>query len=265
MRKRKKRFPVVAFAGLGLVVFGCSLASAHPPRIELGQANIAPGVLHWFGTDHLGRDLFALIWSGGRVSLAIGFLGALVSGIVGIVVGTTCAFSSSKVDALLCKGMEIVLSVPSLLLVVLIQSLGGEGSVWSLALVIGLTSWIPLALVVRAEVQTLRREPFVQAAWAMGAGPFYLLRKHLFPNFFPSIAYMLVMSVRDAIVFESTLSFMGLGIGFERVSWGSLLSMADQAFLAGTWWMIVVPGVFLVLVMTCLSDLGEFMRRRWNV
>ena len=76
---------------------------------------------------------------------------------------------------------------------------------------------------------------------------------------------MLVMSVRDAIVFESTLSFMGLGIGFERVSWGSLLSMADQAFLAGTWWMIVVPGVFLVLVMTCLSDLGEFMRRRWNV
>lgn len=221
--------------------------------------------MHWFGTDHLGRDLFALIWSGGRVSLAIGFLGALVSGIVGIVVGTTCAFSSSKVDALLCKGMEIVLSVPSLLLVVLIQSLGGEGSVWSLALVIGLTSWIPLALVVRAEVQTLRREPFVQAAWAMGAGPFYLLRKHLFPNFFPSIAYMLVMSVRDAIVFESTLSFMGLGIGFERVSWGSLLSMADQAFLAGTWWMIVVPGVFLVLVMTCLSDLGEFMRRRWNV
>ena len=265
MRKRKKRFPVVAFAGLGLVVLVVRWRRRNPrawswdrrisPRVSC--TGLVPTI--WAGT------LFAMIWSGGRVSLAIGFLGALVSGIVGIVVGTTCAFSSSKVDALLCKGMEIVLSVPSLLLVVLIQSLGGEGSVWSLALVIGLTSWIPLALVVRAEVQTLRREPFVQAAWAMGAGPFYLLRKHLFPNFFPSIAYMLVMSVRDAIVFEPTLSFMGLGIGFERVSWGSLLSMADQAFLAGTWWMIVVPGVFLVLVMTCLSDLGEFMRRRWNV
>ena len=129
------------------------------------------------------------------------------------------------------RATEILLSVPNLLLIVLLQAILGAASVWSLSLVIGLTSWTGIAKVVRTEVRRLRSSEFVLAARCMGGGFFHLLREHLAPNFLPAILFMVVMNVRGAILAESTLSFLGLGLPLEIVSLGSMLSLAQQATL----------------------------------
>ena len=156
---------------------------------------------------------------------------------------------------------EIFLSIPSLLLIVLLQAVWGKAGVISLSLVIGATSWTGVAKVVRTEVRQLRSCGYVVAARCMGAGFFRILRRHLLPNFLSSILFMVVMNVRSAIAAESTLSFLGLGLPLEVISWGSMLSLSEKALLSGAWWVILPPGIVLVVTMVCLTDIGNYLRR----
>lgn len=266
---KKKRtvsvpFPWLSVAVLGLVVLGCvfhkQLMRIDPSYIDLYHAYSPPGRVYWFGTDSMGRDLFSMIWQGGLISLAIGVSSALISGAAGILLGVLAGLAPKRLDGLLLKFMEVFLSIPTLLLVVLVQSLFSSASVLSLCLVIGLTSWPSLALMVRMQVRQLRLELFYKSACAMGADGWHLFRYHLLPHLAPSAIYMTIMEVRRAIIYESTLSFMGLGIPIEVLSWGSMLSMADQAFLSNAWWIMIVPGLFLVGIMVCLTQIGEYIR-----
>ena len=159
---------------------------------------------------------------------------------------------------------EIFLSIPSLLLIVLLQAVLGKAGVVSLSVVIGVTGWTGMAKVVRAEVRRLRESEYVLAARCMGAGFFHVLRRHLAPNFFSSIMFMAVMSIRSAIAAESTLSFMGLGLPLEVVSWGSMLSLAEKALLSGAWWIILIPGAFLVVTLLCVTSIGSWLRGEGN-
>ena len=154
---------------------------------------------------------------------------------------------------------EILLSVPNLLLVVLLQAILGTANVLTLSLVIGLTSWASIAKVVRTEVRRLRSSEYVLASRCMGGGFFHVLRQHLAPNFFSSISF--VMNIRSAITAESTLSFLGIGLPIEVVSWGSMLSLSEKALLTDAWWIIVIPGVFLVATLLCITELANVMRR----
>lgn len=129
---------------------------------------------------------------------------------------------------------------------------------------VGLTSWTSIAKVVRTEVRQLRSSEYVVAARVMGGGFFYILTRHLAPNFFSAILFMVVMNVRSAIVAESTLSFMGIGLPLEIISWGSMLSLAEKAMLTGAWWMLVIPGVFLVATLLCITSLGDALRGSIN-
>ena len=156
------------------------------------------------------------------------------------------------------------MSVPTLLLVVLIQAILGKATVWSISLVIGLTSWTSIAKVVRTEVRQLRGSEYILAAKCMGGSFFYILRRHLAPNFLSSIMFMVVMNVRSAMIAESTLSFMGIGLPLEVISWGSMLSLAEKALLTNAWWIIVIPGVFLVVTLLCMTNIGHDLRRRAN-
>ena len=148
-----------------------------------------------------------------------------------------------------------------LLLVVLLQAILGTANVLTLSLVIGLTSWASIAKVVRTEVRRLRSSEYVLASRCMGAGFFHVLRQHLAPNFFSSISFMVVMNIRSAITAESTLSFLGIGLPIEVVSWGSMLSLSEKALLTDAWWIIVIPGVFLVATLLCITELANTMRR----
>ena len=155
---------------------------------------------------------------------------------------------------------EIFLSIPSLLLIVFLQAILGRASVWSLSLVIGITGWTGIAKVVRSEVRQLRNSEYVLASRCMGGGFFHILRKHLAPNFFSSIMFMVVMNVRSAIAAESTLSFMGIWLPLEVISWGGMLSLSEKALLSGAWWIILIPGVFLVVTLLCVTNIGSWLR-----
>ena len=195
------------------------------------------------------------------LSLLIGFLSAGISPALAALFGTVSGLAPRRLDELLMRLTEIFLSIPSLLLIVLLQAVLGKAGVVSLSVVIGVTGWTGMAKVVRAEVRRLRESEYVLAAKCMGAGFFHVLRRHLAPNFFSSIMFMSVMSIRSAIAAESTLSFMGIGLPVEVVTWGSMLSLSEKALLSGAWWIILIPGFFLVATLCCITNIGDYVRR----
>ncbi len=271
-RRRTPRWhegkPVASMAVLAVILAGCLLCDLFIPRdpayMDLYNASRAPCREFWFGTDAMGRDIFSMIWYGGRISLFIGFFAAAVSTLIAIVVGAASGLAPKWLDELLMRLTEIFLSIPSLLLIVLIQAVLGSASVFSISLVIGLTSWTSIAKVVRAEVRQLRSSEYVVAARCMGADFPRILRRHLAPNFLSSIMFMAVMNIRGAISAESTLSFMGIGLPLEVISWGSMLSLSENALSSGAWWIILIPGVFLVVTLLCVTNIGSYLRRQSN-
>ena len=270
--KSKKKWyqgkQVVSAAILILIVLGCLCAelimTKDPAYMDLLNYNKAPDREFLFGTDTMGRDIFSMIWYGGRISLAIGFLATAISTTIAIVFGAVSGYAPRWLDEILMRLTEIFLSVPELLIIILLQAVIGKATIWSLAFVIGITSWTSIAKIVRTEVIRLKNSEYVLAARSMGGSFFYILIRHLTPNFISSIMFMVVMNVRGAIVAESTLSFMGIGLPLEVISWGSMLSLADQALLNGAWWIILIPGAFLVATLMCVTNLGNYLRIRNN-
>lgn len=265
-RHRLDGFPWVSLAVLAVIVLGClacDLLMTHDPTyLDLAHCSEAPNGTFFFGTDALGRDLFSGIWYGGRISLTIGVLATLLSTAVATVYGTVSGLAPQWLDTLLMRLTELFLSVPNLLLIVFLQAILGQANAVSISVTIGLTSWASIAKIVRTEVRQLRHSEYVLAARAMGGGFFHVLVRHLFPNFFSAILFMVVMNLRGAIVAESTLSFLGLGLPLEAVSWGSMLSLSEKALLSGAWWVILIPGAFLIAVLLCVTNLGNYLRRQ---
>lgn len=260
--------PLLPILVLTVIVLGCICADwimpKDPSYMDLLNCSVHPGKEFLFGTDTMGRDIFSMIWSGGRISLTIGVLASLIAAAIAILYGAVSGCAPAWLDELLMRLSEIFLSVPNLLLVILLQAAFGKAGILSLSVVIGVTSWAGMAKVVRTEVRQIRNSEYVIAARAMGGGFFYILRRHLTPNFIASILFMAVMNVRSAITAESTLSYMGIGLPLEMISWGSMLSLAEKAMSGGAWWIIVIPGAFLVGTLLCITDIGEAMRRQTN-
>lgn len=257
--------PLLPVLVLAAIVLGCVFADwimpKDPAYMDLFNCSVHPGKEFLFGTDTMGRDIFSMIWSGGRISLTIGVLASLIAAAIAILYGAVSGCAPAWLDELLMRLSEIFLSVPNLLLVILLQAAFRKAGILSLSVVIGVTSWAGMAKVVRTEVRQIRNSEYVIAARAMGGGFFYILRRHLTPNFISSILFMAVMNIRSAISAESTLSYMGIGLPLEMISWGSMLSLAEKAMSGGAWWIIVIPGVFLVVTLLCITDIGEALRR----
>lgn len=261
-------FPWLSVFILAAILLGCVFASLitakDPSYIDLAQYNHPPDMEYLFGTDTMGRDIFSCIWYGGRISVFIGITATVLSTFIAVTYGTMSALAPDWLDTLLMRLTEILLSIPNLLLVILLLACLGKPNAFSIALVIGLTSWPPIAKVVRTEVKQIAGSDFLVAARIMGGGFFYILRKHLMPNFIASIMFMVVMNVRSAIVYESTLSFMGLGLPLSVISWGSMLSLSEKALMTDAWWIILIPGAFLVTFLLALTAVGNYLRREAN-
>lgn len=266
--KRRKKVPWVSVILLTVIALGCLLADAicptEPNYMDLLNCSKAPNGQFLLGTDTMGRDIFSMIWHGGRVSLTIGVLATAISTLIAIVYGALSGMAPDWLDALLMRLAEILLSVPSILAVVFIQAMLGEASALTISVVLGVTGWMSISKVVRTEVRQLRGSEYVIASRCMGGGFFHVLLNHLAPNFISSIMFMVVMNLRSAIVAESTLSFMGIGLPLDVVSWGSMLSGADKALLSGAWWIILIPGAFLVITLMCVTEIGSALRREVN-
>jgi peptide/nickel transport system permease protein len=261
-------FPWISAVLLGIIVVCCLFAEVlmtkDPGYLDLEHFHAAPNAEFLFGTDTLGRDIFSGIWYGGRISLAIGFLATVISTVIAVVYGSVSGVAPSWLDTLLMRFTEIFLSVPGLLLVLFLQAIVGQANVLTLSVVIGVTGWAGIAKVVRTEVRQLRSSEYVVASRCMGGSFFHILGRHLAPNFIASIMFMVVMNVRGAIGAESTLSFMGMGLPLEIISWGSMLSLAQNALLTDGWWIILIPGAFLVTLLMCLTNLGNWLRKNAN-
>ena len=267
-KKWYKEIPLASCIVLAIILLGCFfcefIMTKDPTYLDLVNYSRKPCKEFLFGTDTLGRDIFSMIWYGGRISITIGVLSTVISTFIAIVFGSISGLAPEWLDTLLMRATEILLSIPNLLLVILIQAILGDANVFSISLVIGITSWTSIAKVVRTEVRQIRNSEYVIASRCMGAGFFHILWKHLTPNFVSSIMFMVVMNVRSAIVSESTLSFMGIGLPIEIISWGSMLSLSENALLTGSWWIIFIPGLFLVATLMCLTEIGNYLRRNVN-
>ena len=265
---RMAGFPWSSVILFGLIVVCCLFAEVimtkDPTYLDLKNFNVAPNGEFLFGTDTLGRDIFSGIWYGGRISITIGFLATVISTFIAVVYGSVSGIAPTWLDTLMMRFTEIFLSVPGLLLVLFLQAILGAANVWTLSIVIGVTSWASISKVVRTEVRQIRNSEYVVASRCMGGGFFHILGKHLAPNFIASIMFMVVMNVRGAIGSESTLSFMGMGLPLEVISWGSMLSLSEKALLTGSWWIIFIPGAFLVTLLMCLTNIGNYLRRSVN-
>ena len=265
---RFRDFPWISVILLGIIVLCCLFAEVlmtkDPSYLDLKNFNAAPNAEFLFGTDTLGRDIFSGIWYGGRISITIGFLATLISTFIAVVYGSVSGIAPAWLDTLMMRFTEIFLSVPALLLVLFLQAILGQANVLTLSIVIGVTGWAGIAKIIRTEVRQIRSSEYVVASKCMGGRFFHILRKHLAPNFIASIMFMVVMNVRGAIGAESTLSFMGMGLPLEVISWGSMLSLAEKALLSGSWWIILIPGLFLVTLLMCLTNIGNYLRKNAN-
>jgi len=242
--QRSGRLGVTILLTLILIALLAPWLSEADPAAIAGEALRPPGAAHLFGTDDLGRDLFAGVVHGTRTSLIVGFVAAALSALVALVVGGTAAMRGGAVDQLLMRGTEFVQALPRFFLIVLIVSF--FGSIYSvIILVIGLTTWPATARVFRAQVLSVLGRDFVLAARASGGSDTAILVRHVLPHARPVVAAELSYTVGGAILAEAGLSFLGLGDP-AVISWGALLGGA-QHFVREAWWMSVFPGLAITL------------------
>ncbi|MBU3195259.1 ABC transporter permease [Clostridium algidicarnis] len=267
-KKDLKGKPYISIGVLFLIVLGCIfprvMTNLDPTYMDLSNINVAPNGTFYFGTDSLGRDIFTMIWYGGRVSLFIGILATFISTTIAVIYGSISGFAPQVVDDMMMRFTEIAISIPSILIVIFIQAMIGQANPVSISIVIGITSWMNISKIVRSEVRQLRNSEYILSARYSGGKFFYILKRHLLPNFISSIMFMVVTNIGSVIATESTLSFLGIGLPIEIISWGSMLSLAEKALLSNYWWIILIPGIFLVMTLVCITNIGNYIRKKNN-
>lgn len=261
-----KNFPYLSMIILIMIVSGCLLSNlvmTHDPKfMDLANSNVSPNNIFYFGTDSMGRDIFSGIWYGGKISLFIGIFSTIISTAIAIIYGSISGMAPEWIDDVMMKAIEIFLSIPSILVIIFVQAIIGSSSPISISIVIGVVSWMNIAKIIRSEVRQIRNSEYILAAKIMGGKFFYIVKQHLIPSFVSSIMFMVVSNIGSAIGTEATLSFLGIGLPIEIVSWGSMLSLAQDALLSNYWWIIVIPGMFLVTTLVCIANIGNYMRRK---
>lgn len=249
---------------LGVVVLAIALAPHvtryAPDRIVIGEALRAPSPVHWLGTDQNGRDEFARLLYGGRISLTIGLVAMTVSVAIGTAVGAGAGFFGRAADAALMRLTDAMLSVPLFFLLLTALAVLGP-SVPNIILVIGLSSWMPTARVVRSEVLRTVNLDYVVAALALGAGAGRVVLRHLLPQAAPSMLVASTLNVGQAILTESALSYLGVGVQPPTASWGNMLSNA-QSYVFSTPLLAVWPGALILLTVLAVNFLGDAFRDR---
>ena len=263
---------------------GRAFADAYHPEAVSDIQFSAPASRHWFGTDVHGRDLFSRVLSGAQVSLLVGITGALVSGIIGVLWGAIAGYAGGRLDSVMMRFVDILYSLPSIIFViVLIATLEGVLKTWLthiasphlakysrlVFLVVGLgsVSWLTMARIVRGEVLSLRTRPFIEASRVLGAGPIHVLRRHIIPNTMGVVIVYLALTVPAIILYESFLSYLGLGIQPPMASWGSLVSEAAEQInpIRIYWWLVAFPAGCLVVTLLAINSVAAGLRDAWDL
>jgi peptide/nickel transport system permease protein len=261
-RFKRSKLAVGALIYVGLITLiaiAAPLLSKYDPNgVNLVQRLSSPDSGHWFGTDDLGRDVLARMMFGARVSLTIGFAATALSLIVGSLLGAVAGYYGGVVDWFVSRVIEIVLCFPFLFLLLGIVALFGP-SMTTILVALGLTSWTTEARFIRAEFLKVREMDFAQAARASGARDGRIIFRHLLPNALAPVLVSASFGVAQAILIESALSFLGLGVAVPTASWGGILSIAEE-FIDYAWWLVIFPGFAIFTTVAAFNIIGDRFR-----
>lgn len=218
----------------------------------------APNASHWFGTDDYGRDYFARALYGGRVSLSVGFLSMAIAVLVGTAVGTVSGYFGGWVDNVLMRMVDVLMSIPSFFLIMILNAYL-KPSISTIIIIIGMLSWMNIARIVRAETLSVKEREYVLYARVSGQSRLNIILKHIVPNIMPTIIVAATINIASAILMESSLSFLGLGVQQPNSSWGSMLNNA-QGYIGEAPYLALFPGMFILLTVLSFNFLGDVFR-----
>lgn len=262
-RLRKNKVATMALILLILiiimVIIGPKLSGYQFEAVDKTARNQFPNAKHWFGTDKLGRDIFARIWISGRVSLTIGVLGALVSSIIGCIYGGIAAYFGGIVDDIMMRIVEILISVPYLIVVIVFSLVLESKGLFTLILAMVVTGWCGMARFVRAQMLSIKNEEFILAAQALGVKPWKIIVRHMIPNTISTVIVSITFDIPGYIFSEAFLSYIGLGIQPPNTSWGAMASVGQAVFTFYPY-QLFFPAVMIALTMLCFTLLGDGLR-----
>ena len=241
-----------------LAIFSPIFARFDPNEINLNEIYQPPSLKHPFGTDMNGRDVFARVLYGARISMSVGFISSGLAGLIGVLIGALAGFFGGKVDNILMRIVDLILCIPSFFLLLMVIAML-EPNIYNVMIVIALTSWPGLARMVRAEVLSIRERDFVQAAIALGISRWRIIWRHIVPNVMAPVFVAITLGVASAILVESGLSFLGLGVQPPTPSWGNILAQG-RSVMQFAWWMTVFPGLAIFITVLCYNLIGEGLR-----
>ena len=261
-RLKRNKFAMAGFCFLiGITLFaiiGPFLQNNGYDVQHLTARNEMPSSAYWFGTDEFGRDLWVRLWWGTRISLFIGIMAALMDLIVGVLYGGISAYYGGKIDDMMQRFIEVVYSIPYLLITVLLIMMMGSG-IWTIVFAYGITGWISMARLVRGQVLSLKEQEYVLAATSLGASPWRIITKHLIPNALSFIIIQITFTIPQAIFTEAFLSFLGLGVKVPLASLGMLLSDGVGSMRVYPW-RLLFPALVFSLMMLSFNLLGDGLR-----
>lgn len=252
-------FGMILLAALFLFsFFGPYMVQYGFNKADLLAANQAPSAVHWFGTDELGRDMWARVWTGGRISILIGLIAAVLQASIGIVLGSIAGFVGGRVDDFIMRLVEFLMAFPYLVWVTLMMMVTGSG-ILPMILALTLTGWLSMARLVRGQILSLKNEDYVQAALSLGSDSMRIIRRHMIPNMMGVIIVNMTFAIPGAIFSEAFLSFIGIGIKSPDTSWGLLVSMGMKQIYTYPL-RLFFPSIMISLTMLSLQLIGDGLR-----
>lgn len=243
-------------------LFGPVMVPYSASQQELTNSNQAPSADHWFGTDDLGRDMWARTWQGARVSLTIGFVAAFIDLVLGVIIGGVSGYMAGRgkmgdrIDNILMRIVEVLYGIPYLLVVILLMVIMEPG-ITTIIIALSITGWVGMARIIRGQILQLKSQEYVLAAEKLGTPHAKIISRHLLPNTFGIIIINLTFTIPTAIFAEAFLSFLGLGVQAPFASWGTMANDSLGVILSGQWWRLFFPGFMIALTMFAFNSFGD--------
>ncbi len=276
MANRLAVFSGITLGTMVLLFFSGPLWWPHPPSQQNWElAAHGPMFSHPFGTDELGRDMFARIMQGARLSMSLGFAATLVSLCIGVVYGAVSAYVGGRTDTVMMRIVDILYALPFTVFVILLvtvvpsdtwvdrtelfKAMGVSTKIFIMFLAIGAVEWLTMARIVRGQVLGVKKQEYVDAARSLGYGHWHLLRRHIIPNVMGPVIVYCTLTVPAVMLLEAFISFLGLGVQRPQASWGVLIK-EGAASMSTSWWLLFIPAFFFSLTLFCLNFLGDGLR-----
>lgn len=245
-------------------IFAPMLSSYDPLEVIPNETFTSPDSNHLLGTDNLGRDVFSRLLYGGRISLSVSIFSVIISTVFGVLFGGISGYYGGWLDSLMMRFLDSFLAIPTLIIMLSLQAVI-RGGVLSMIMLIGLTSWMTTARIVRSQFIALKEANFVKMAHVLGTPSWKIILHHLLQNSFSSIVIVAIFNCANAILTEATLSFLGIGIPLHVPSWGNMLYNAQNDILIGAWWIGVFPGMMIVISLLSINFLGESLNKKLRI